>query len=88
VAELDPAEWDGQGGQREEELRKALQLIIGPAPHLAVLGIEAEVVDYGRDLSPTVKRALPGAAATAVDYVRRWINTPLDAASGVLSGVR
>jgi hydrogenase maturation protease len=88
VDEPDLTEWDIQTGPREKDLCNALRLMIGPLPHVAVLGVEPENADYGRELSQTVKRALPGVAATAVDYVRRWINTPLGAASAASSGVR
>ncbi len=41
-------------------------------PRIAVLGIEPGTIDYGLDLSPAVKAALPRFIAAAREIVSRW----------------
>lgn len=60
----------------ELDLLAALRLLPpGCRPHLIVLGVEPERIDYGLDLSPVVRAVLPEFVATvrarAADILRR-----------------
>ena len=77
VAESGIADWDRRAGMHEMGLVGAMRLMTGPKPRMAVLGVEPERIDYGMELSETVKRVVPGVAAAAINRVRRWIETPI-----------
>ena len=43
-------------------------------PQISVMGIEPESIDYGLELSPTVRAALPKIMLVITDMVERWRN--------------
>ncbi len=88
VAESDIDAWDRKAAMHETGLIGAMRLMIGPIPSVAVLGVEPERIEYGTDLSDTVKRVVPNVAAAAIECVRRWIETPFASERAALSNTQ
>jgi hydrogenase maturation protease len=62
----------------ELSLTAALRFLTAPhAPHIAILGVEPAVIDYGLDLTPEVEAALPRLIEAARDIVADWRRCPL-----------
>jgi hydrogenase maturation protease len=86
VAESGIDDWDRRSGMHEMGLIGAMRLMTGPKPRVAVLGVEPEHIDYGMELSETVRRMVPSVAAAAIDCVRRWIESPVQTEQSLRTG--
>lgn len=58
------------GGLHELSLVGALRLLRGVRPAITILGVEPEVIDYGMELTPTLKAVLPRVAEETVKFAR------------------
>ncbi|MFO0753595.1 MAG: hydrogenase maturation protease [Thermodesulfovibrionales bacterium] len=70
-----------QGSLHQAALAKAVQsLSPGGQPEITILGVEPEVVGYGLELSPAVRRSIPDLVRIAAEIVDRWRERALKAA--------
>ena len=71
----DIEDWDPTGGLHEFSLVGALRMI-KKKPQASILGVEPEIIDYGMELSDTLRRVLPRVAADAQTRLRTWNTQP------------
>jgi hydrogenase maturation protease len=73
----DIAEGAAQSSLHELSLLAALRFLPSDAkPEVIILAVEPEIIDFGLELSSSVKAALPGLIQAAADLISCWLDSP------------